>query len=151
MKRLIVLGLGVLAMVVLAACYDPDGLQEDRFEAQREVFEDRFEESQDATPEPTSTDPDATPDPNDPSSAMVQGLPVGEYYASLCAACHGANREGGVGLPLTPDALTEPDDFYIDTIKNGREGTLMQAYGGGAELTDEEVAAMVNWLKNSEP
>ena len=150
MKRLMVLGLGVLAMTALVACYDPDGLREERFEAQREVFDDRFEEAQDATPEPTA-DPNATPDPDDPSSAIVQTLPVGDYFASLCAACHGANREGGIGLPLTPDALTQDDQFYIDTIKNGRDGTLMQAYGGGAELTDNEVQAIVTWLKNTTP
>lgn len=145
-----VLGLGVLAIAILGACYDPDGLREDREAAQLEVFEDRFEESKEATPTAT-VDPDATPDPDNPASAIVQELPVGEYYASLCATCHGQNREGGVGLPLLRETLTEADDFYIDTIVNGRDGTAMVPYGGGAELTADEVAAMVTWLKNTDP
>ena len=87
----------------------------------------------------------------DTQEVLVQGLSVSDYYGSLCAACHGANREGGLGLPLTREYLIEPDDFYIDTIKNGRSGTLMAAYGGGAVLTDEEVQAIVTWLKNTDP
>ncbi len=150
MKRTMVLGLGALAIVILGACYDPDGLQDDREAAQLEVFEDRFEAAADATPD-EPVDPDATPDPNDPSSAIVQELPVADYYLAACSACHGVNREGGVGLPLAPDNLTEPDDFYADTIINGRTGTVMAAYGGGAVLTDDEVAALVTWMKNTEP
>lgn len=98
------------------------------------------------TPEPSET-----PDGDDPSAALVQGLPVGDYYASLCIGCHGANREGGVGLPLTRDLLTQPDGFYFDTIVDGRANTAMGAYGGGAVLTDEEVQAIVTWLKNTDP
>ena len=152
MKRLTVLALGVLALVALGACYDPDGLQEDRFEAQQEVFGDRVGETGgEPTATPTPADPDATVDPNDPSSALIQGQPVGDYFAGLCAACHGLNREGGVGLPLTRDRLTEPDEFYHDTIVNGREGTAMAPYGGGPALTDAEVSAIVTWLKNTDP
>jgi mono/diheme cytochrome c family protein len=104
------------------------------------------------TPEPGETpEPSETPDGDDPSAALVQGLPVGDYYASLCVGCHGANREGGVGLPLTRDLLTQPDDFYIDTITNGRAGTAMQPSGGGATLTPEEIQAIVTWLKNTDP
>lgn len=105
-----------------------------------------------ATPGPDGTpEPGETPSGGGPEDAIVQDLPVGEYYSALCATCHGQNREGGVGLPLTRDLLTESDDFYIDTITNGRDGTAMLAYGGGAELTPEEVEAIVTWLKNTDP
>lgn len=108
---------------------------------------------------PTPPGPDDTPEPGETpdnggsEEPVVQGMPVGDYYLATCSACHGADREGvtGLGLPLTPDALTEADDFYIDTIVNGREGTVMAAYGGGAELTPEEVQDLVTWLKNNEP
>ena len=151
MKRIGVLGLSVLAVMVLGACYDAGAQREDRFEAQREVFEGRVPEGGVSTPAPTPVDPDATVDPNDPSSAIVQELPVGEYFASLCAGCHGLDRRGGVGLPLLREGLTEPDDFYTQTLMNGRAGTAMAAYGGGAVLTDAEVSAIVTWLKNTDP
>lgn len=100
----------------------------------------------DGTPEPGET-----PGGDDPSAAIVQGMPVGDYFLATCSACHGQNREGGVGLPLTRDRLTESDDFYIDTITNGRAGTAMAAFGGGPELTPEEVQSIVTWLKNTDP
>jgi len=115
---------------------------------------DPFEAAPGGTPDPG---PDGTPEPGEtpsgggPADAIVQGIPVGDYYASLCAGCHGANREGGVGLPLTRDQLTEDDQIYIDTITSGRSGTAMAAFGGGAELTPDEVQAMVTWLKETDP
>ena len=151
MRRLVLLGLGALTIVILGACYDPDGLREDREAAQREVFEDRRESPGGEEPTATPADPAATPDPNDPSSAIVQGQPVGDFYQTICAACHGVDRSGGVGLPLLRENLTEPDDFYIDTILNGRAGTAMGASGGGAPLTDDEAAWIVTWLKNTDP
>jgi len=101
----------------------------------------------DGTAEPGGT---ASPG-GGPEDALVQTLPVREYFASLCAGCHGQNREGGVGLPLTRDVLTESDDFYIDAVTNGRPGTAMSPFGGGAELTPDEVAGIVTWLKNTDP
>ena len=105
------------------------------------------------TPEPSGTaEPGGgTPTGDDPSAATVQNVLVGDYFANLCAACHGLERQGGVGLPLTRDRLTESDDFYIDTITNGRAGTAMTPYGGGTELTASEVQAIVTWLKNTDP
>lgn len=119
---------------------------------ERDPFVKSGDATETATPDPDSTpDPDATPAGDSPEDALVQGLPVRDYFASLCAGCHGQNREGGVGLALTRDLLTEPDDFYTDTITNGRAGTAMAAFGGGAELTPEEVQAIVTWLKNTDP
>lgn len=87
----------------------------------------------------------------DPAAGMVKGTPVGEFYQANCAACHGANREGGIGLPLLPSVLTQPDEFYHDTIKNGRAGTAMPAWGATASLTDEDIDALVQFIKHVEP
>ena len=106
----------------------------------------------DGTATPTGTaEPGETPGGGGPEDAIVQGISVRDFYASTCTGCHGANREGGLGLPLTRDVLTQPDEFYIETIINGREGTAMQPYGLGPVLTDEEVQAIVTWLKNTDP
>ena len=104
----------------------------------------------DGTAGPTAT---ATPDGGggDPSEdAIVQTLPIREFFATRCAVCHGMEREGGIGLPLTRDRLTQPDDFYINTITNGREGTAMPAWGEQG-LTPDEIASLVLWLKSTDP
>ncbi len=97
------------------------------------------------TPEPTST-PSNQPE----AQTMVQGVLVGEFFANNCAACHGQNREGLVGPALTPDRLTESDEFYHDTIANGRPGTAMPSWTA-AGLTDEEIDNLVQFIKNVEP
>ena len=104
-------------------------------------------------PSGETPEPGGTPDGGGPEDALVQGIPVGEYYSLLCVNCHGADRGGitGLGLSLTPAALTEPDAFYIETIKNGRPGTAMLPYGGGVELTDDEAQAIITWAKSTEP
>ena len=70
-------------------------------------------------------------------------------YSSNCAACHGANREGLVGPALTPTTLTQADEFYHDTIKNGRQGTAMPPWGG--MLNDTDIDVLVHFLKTVEP
>lgn len=82
---------------------------------------------------------------------QVRGMAPGEFFAANCAACHGANREGGIGLPLTPEKLTKDDAFYQDTIKNGRSGTAMAAMGTVLGLPDEEIALLVTFLKTDQP
>jgi len=43
-----------------------------------------------------------------------------------CGSCHGLHMNGGLGLPLTPDALTgKPVEALRDTILYGRQGTAM--------------------------
>lgn len=107
----------------------------------------------DATTEPTDTpEPTATADngggDNGGGDGLVGGKEVGEYYTLNCSACHGAGREGisGLGLPLQPDVLTEDDDFYRDTIANGRSGTVMPAWAD-AGLSDAEIDALVAFIR----
>lgn len=43
-----------------------------------------------------------------------------------CGSCHGMTLKGGLGLPLTPEALGDkPADSLVSTIMNGRPGTAM--------------------------
>jgi mono/diheme cytochrome c family protein len=115
-------------------------------------FRERDPFASGGTPEPTATsEPGETATPNPAEDAVVQGQPVREFFAGLCANCHGADRGGGIGPSLAPDALTEPDAFYIDCITNGRPGTAMAPYGGGTELTADEVQSIVTWLKETNP
>jgi len=43
-----------------------------------------------------------------------------------CGSCHGLRFEGGLGVPLTPEALKgKPVESLRDTILYGRNGTTM--------------------------
>ncbi len=45
-----------------------------------------------------------------------------EIYAQLCARCHGAELDGGIGPPLGPGSPSEKesDEFLEFSIMNGR-------------------------------
>ena len=85
------------------------------------------------------------------SDALIKGMTPAAFFAANCSTCHGQKREGGVGLPLTPDKLTKEDAFYADTIKNGRAGTGMTMMGTILGMSDEEIATMVTFLKTNQP
>ena len=90
-------------------------------------------------------------DGGDPAAGMVQGIPVAEFFQANCAVCHGQNREGLVGPALTPERLTQPDEFYHDTILNGRPGTAMPSWAATKGLNDADANALVQFLKHVEP
>lgn len=69
-----------------------------------------------------------------------------QAYADSCAGCHGPDRAGGIGPALLPGALTENDAFYFNTIKNGRPGTIMPAWGNMG-MIDEEIWLLVGLLR----
>lgn len=94
-----------------------------------------------ATPEPLPEEPEA--------QVEINGVLVGTFYSQNCAVCHGQAREGGVGLPLTPADLTQPDDVYVDTILNGRPGTAMPPWS--STVSPEDAQAIVTFLKVVEP
>ncbi len=94
-----------------------------------------------ATPEPLPEQVEA--------QALIGDVYVGTFFQNNCAVCHGAERQGGVGLPLTPSDLTQADDVYVDTILNGRTGTAMPPWSG--TVSPEEAQAIVTFLKNVEP
>ncbi len=97
-----------------------------------------------STPPPT---PPQTPAPT-AAPTTVQGKPVAQFFSETCSPCHGAKREGMVGPALTPARLTQSDDFYAGTIKTGRPGTAMAAF---PNLSDNDVKALVNFIKYTEP
>lgn len=97
------------------------------------------------TSDAASGETDATAD----VGPLIDGLAVAEFFGSKCAACHGADRSGGVGPSLLPEQLTEPDDFYVQTIVAGRPGTPMPAWGEQG-VTEDDARALVEFLK-SEP
>lgn len=80
---------------------------------------------------------------------LFDGRPVEQVFRDTCGGCHGPNREGGTGPALIPARLTEEDEFYFDTIQNGRSDTVMPAWGN-AGFSEAEIEAMVAYI-HTEP
>lgn len=67
-----------------------------------------------------------------------------------CGACHGMTLKGGLGLPLTPDALRDKDDDGLrNTILQGRPGTPMPPWR--PFLSEDEARWLVAQLKRGIP
>jgi glucose/arabinose dehydrogenase/cytochrome c5 len=83
-------------------------------------------------------------------AAHLGAKPVSEFYGANCAVCHGADRGGVPDLGPSLQELDLTDDFYFETIADGRQGTLMPSWRA-AGLSDDEIRAIVDWLKAAEP
>lgn len=77
-----------------------------------------------------------------------------DLYSRHCAACHGLDGSGGVGVPLALPAFLDSvtDDYLRKTIRYGRPGRVMPAF---QNLSDAQVGAIVahlrGWSSGSEP
>lgn len=66
-----------------------------------------------------------------------------------CGSCHGLVLKGGLGRPLTQDALAHfPQDTVRDIILDGLPGTPMPPWR--PLLTEDEAAAIAVMLKNGD-
>ncbi|MBV6340578.1 c-type cytochrome [Candidatus Magnetobacterium casense] len=73
-----------------------------------------------------------------------------ELYRVRCVSCHGKKGEGGVGLNLRNPVVQKgaTAEFLAITLRDGREGTHMAAFGpNGAGLTNENIADVVAYVK----
>jgi mono/diheme cytochrome c family protein len=103
----------------------------------------------DATTTPTAVpSPAATATPDD--AELFDGKTAAEFFVTNCSTCHGSDRQGisGLGLPLVPDALVKDDAFYIDTILNGRAGTVMPVWGQQG-VSEAEATALVAFFRTA--
>jgi cytochrome c55X len=67
-----------------------------------------------------------------------------------CGSCHGLQLNGGLGLPLTPEALRgKPDSSLVATILYGRTGTPMPPWR--PFLSESEAVWIVENLKQGFP
>ena len=72
-------------------------------------------------------------------------------FKSRCTPCHGDKGKGKVELgtpdfsnPKTLATLSNAD--VVDTITNGRKGTIMPAWKG--KLSEEEISAIASYLRS---
>lgn len=72
-----------------------------------------------------------------------------EFLVQDCGSCHGLTRKGGLGSPLTPDALAGRSDADLAlTIRDGVPGTPMPPWA--PLLSDAEIAALVEMLRQGD-
>lgn len=86
-----------------------------------------------------------------------------ELYSATCASCHGPDAKGleGLGKDLTDSefAIGLSDDDLVAFIKKGRSasdpdnttGVDMPAKGGNPALKDDDMHAIVTYLRTLEP
>ena len=67
-------------------------------------------------------------------------------FARNCAACHGSTGTGGVGVPLALPSFQASisDDYLRRTIRLGRPGRVMPAFG---YLKPDEVEAIISYVR----
>lgn len=84
------------------------------------------------------------------ASSVLAGQDGAQLYAHNCAACHGEDGSGGVGVPLSLPAFlaAAPDRYLETTIRLGRPGRVMPAFPG---LSDEQVEAIVSHIRGWHP
>lgn len=67
-----------------------------------------------------------------------------------CGSCHGLTRKGGLGSPLTMDAMRElGDEALVATILDGRPGTPMPPWK--LMLSEADARWLVRRLKGETP
>ncbi len=89
--------------------------------------------------------------------AAVEAADSKAVYDSSCIACHGANGKGTIpGVPdftAADSPLSKPREVLLNNIINGVQtpgnSMPMPPRGGNATLTDEEVAAALDYITKS--
>ena len=78
-------------------------------------------------------------------SAGVAMADPAQIYHEACADCHGAARLGGQGPALIPESLGRMrGPNLMEVIAKGRTATQMPGFGD--VLSDEDLAALAEWL-----
>lgn len=83
----------------------------------------------------------------DPGAGRVEELKG--LIRDDCGACHGMTLKGGLGSPLTPEALADtPDAMLMAVIMDGRPGTPMPPWRG--LLSEDDARWIIDALRTGE-
>ncbi|MGE5547958.1 MAG: c-type cytochrome [Solirubrobacterales bacterium] len=83
----------------------------------------------------------AQADPSGPRKAELKA-----FVEQDCGSCHGMTLKGGLGKPLTKDALAEiPAEALVSAILDGRPGTPMPPWRG--MVAEDEAEWIAHFLK----
>ncbi|WP_238897692.1 c-type cytochrome [Achromobacter xylosoxidans] len=73
-----------------------------------------------------------------------------EIYLQRCVACHGAQREGATGKPLTPDITQARGEAALNAfITYGTAG--VHNWGTSGVLTKQEISIMSRFIMHKPP
>lgn len=102
-----------------------------------------------------------TPTPDSHATEQILTMALGEkLFNGTCIVCHGPNAEGitGLGPNLVSNSFVRntSDAGLLAFIKSGRPandpgnatGIPMPARGGNQDLTDEQLAEIVSYLRS---
>ena len=97
--------------------------------------------------QPTKPAVEATPEgPVEPPSV---GDPVNgeEVFVGSCASCHSPDAAGGALGPtlISAEVAANDDEFFRETITNGRAGTAMPPWSG--VLSPQDIEDIIAWLR----
>lgn len=71
-----------------------------------------------------------------------------QVYTAQCAACHGANGEGGLGKAIAKSPIATGElAQHMRVAIDGVPGTAMQAFGG--IINDLDMAAVITYQRNA--
>ena len=89
--------------------------------------------------------------PPNPIPRPTAVMDFGTLYSQNCAACHGANGQGGPAIDLAnPEYQALVDDATLRRwISGGMPGTEMPAFAqsAGGKLTDAQVGALIDGMR----
>ena len=100
---------------------------------------------------PTEPAEEATPESPVESAGEGDAASGEEVYAATCASCHGDDAAGGALGPtlVSADLAAKDDDFFRETINNGRAGTAMPPWQG--VLSPQQVEDVIAFLRTKQP
>jgi cytochrome c55X len=89
--------------------------------------------------------PVATPTLSGASPDFFRQTELRRVVLQDCSTCHGMRLTGGVGPPLTPQALTgKPPEALVSVIVHGRHPTPMPAWA--SQISEAEAAWIADRL-----
>lgn len=87
-----------------------------------------------------------------PSPAPAGGDPANGaiVFAANCAGCHGPDAAGGSVGPtlISAELKAQSDDFFRQTILNGRSGTAMPSWQG--RLSEQQIEDVIAFLRSKQ-
>ena len=108
-----------------------------------------------APPAPTPAPVPAAPPPPAAPVAAAPAAPVdgAAIYKQYCETCHGADGKGNNGLAANyvddKTRLAKPDEELINSIKNGKTGTVGTMPPWGPVLNDEQIKAVLGYVRTT--
>ena len=92
----------------------------------------------------------ASADTGSPAMSPARQQELVRLVRNDCGSCHGLTLQGGLGTPLTPEALAGKQDLSLrETILRGRTGTAMPGWSNF--MSESEAQWITEQLKSGFP